>query len=754
MAASTKASSTARLKERLARGQRLTEDELVQLELSAVKRYNALTKEQEPLLQPQPQLQQPQKRAATPPPPPAHDLLDARARPVYHAKAGKPSEKQSSAQAEAPGNFSEEHMRELMELRELRESAQQARALLDEKAKELARVRQLRQAASDNPDVAVDLETTTTTTTTSTPQVAAPLTREGAEASRSTAAMPRPAPLPAPPPGMPAIPESSATVAASDGLTASAPPPIGQLRLHLATNHAKVLDLFREWDVDGGGTVRKVEMRRAVHSLGLEAPPSAIDALFESFDRDEGGGIRYKELCRELRREAEGELKPVVKDPRPGAGSMGLVEHIASTIQGVLKPADRRTRSDSLPSAAGTDTALAPTPAPLPPKGAPTSDGATAEAKPKTAAASKGKAASVRADPRDGVIWELISLVEIAAPWAAWQAAVSVGGLPNLTARPSAAAPSAAAPVRSLPPVRSVIADVVSTVALAMACRGVLLQLSVVGDVTAALAALAALAPLHAFAAFASLLLLLALMRQLAARVAPQATDAATAVLPLHSSDGLTPRRLAPFAHWSTLALAELLLASYASCWASPLQPFATPVVVVTAATGTVATDEVLVVARRLGSAHTLAAGSAGLLVMAAFWRALLMLLWHHQCLPQSLSGGPPTAPDQPAVKPTVAAAPAPAMSKPTAPARPTAFGKALAACCKKLTDTLQRLRVGSPKGRGAPASGKAAGSSGRGAIGGGKGRPAARSATPPRSSTPPPKAGSKSRGSASRQLM
>ncbi|KOO22403.1 voltage dependent ion channel [Chrysochromulina tobinii] len=80
-----------------------------------------------------------------------------------------------------------------------------------------------------------------------------------------------------------------------------------EIRLALAANHAKVLDLFRQWDVDGDGTVRKPELRKAVALLGYDVPNVEVDKLFESFDRDGGGAIEYKELQRVIRRQAEAE---------------------------------------------------------------------------------------------------------------------------------------------------------------------------------------------------------------------------------------------------------------------------------------------------------------------------------------------------------------------------------------------------------------------------------------------------------------
>ena len=46
-----------------------------------------------------------------------------------------------------------------------------------------------------------------------------------------------------------------------------------QLRDALVNNAVRVIDLFREWDEDGDGTVSKKEFRKAIIHLGLEVPP-------------------------------------------------------------------------------------------------------------------------------------------------------------------------------------------------------------------------------------------------------------------------------------------------------------------------------------------------------------------------------------------------------------------------------------------------------------------------------------------------
>ena len=56
-------------------------------------------------------------------------------------------------------------------------------------------------------------------------------------------------------------------------------PPPSQLRNMLSKNAVRVIDLFREWDEDGDGTVSKKEFRKAMPLLGLEvSPPPAAAA--------------------------------------------------------------------------------------------------------------------------------------------------------------------------------------------------------------------------------------------------------------------------------------------------------------------------------------------------------------------------------------------------------------------------------------------------------------------------------------------
>ena len=86
-----------------------------------------------------------------------------------------------------------------------------------------------------------------------------------------------------------------------------------QLRLALTSNMAKVVDLFKEWDINHDGRISKVEFRRSITRLLDERPPKeAVDALFDEMDADRGGTIEYRELYKLLRRrKSDGPRKPL-----------------------------------------------------------------------------------------------------------------------------------------------------------------------------------------------------------------------------------------------------------------------------------------------------------------------------------------------------------------------------------------------------------------------------------------------------------
>ena len=82
-----------------------------------------------------------------------------------------------------------------------------------------------------------------------------------------------------------------------------APPVKEQLKDALQKNLARVMDLFRELDVDSNGMVSIMEFRQALPLLfGPDGCPEEVaDELFVSFDKDGGGTVDYRELQRALR---------------------------------------------------------------------------------------------------------------------------------------------------------------------------------------------------------------------------------------------------------------------------------------------------------------------------------------------------------------------------------------------------------------------------------------------------------------------
>jgi Ca2+-binding EF-hand superfamily protein len=78
--------------------------------------------------------------------------------------------------------------------------------------------------------------------------------------------------------------------------------------------HSRVIDMFRQYDLNGNGVVCREEFRTALPLLGLRGyARSDMDVLFEATDTDKSGQIEYAELWRLLRGGAEVELAPSLK---------------------------------------------------------------------------------------------------------------------------------------------------------------------------------------------------------------------------------------------------------------------------------------------------------------------------------------------------------------------------------------------------------------------------------------------------------
>ena len=47
-----------------------------------------------------------------------------------------------------------------------------------------------------------------------------------------------------------------------------------------------MIDLFRRWDVDHDGTISRAEFRQGIQTIGFDASPTDIDAIFDDIDLD------------------------------------------------------------------------------------------------------------------------------------------------------------------------------------------------------------------------------------------------------------------------------------------------------------------------------------------------------------------------------------------------------------------------------------------------------------------------------------
>ena len=283
------------------RGEKLTEDELVQLEMAAVSKYEKLTARDG-------------KTGAT--------AQSAAAASRAASSAGgstrsvsSSSKKQPLPPAYEPNRDGIAELDEMHELRELRLAAQKERATLEETTTQLKKLRSLRLQVAKDPACAAAIPSTRRLEATFPLPDRRGISSAPYDPYQSSSAF--------------AAAASSSSGYAAAGASSSSTPVdavsamMAQLRSTLAANHAKVLDLFRTWDRNGDGTVGKPEMRRAIASLGFDAPAEAVDLLFESFDRDGGGAIEYKELYRVLRREAEAEARLRGSPTMQRAGTSG-----------------------------------------------------------------------------------------------------------------------------------------------------------------------------------------------------------------------------------------------------------------------------------------------------------------------------------------------------------------------------------------------------------------------------------------------
>ena len=93
----------------------------------------------------------------------------------------------------------------------------------------------------------------------------------------------------------------------------------------------EMLNLFKEYDVDGNGTIDKSEFRRAVAAIGLEYEDEIVDIVFDSYDADGSGEMEYKEFVqyslRDSLKRSAGRVMTLFRQwDRDGSGSVDKKE--------------------------------------------------------------------------------------------------------------------------------------------------------------------------------------------------------------------------------------------------------------------------------------------------------------------------------------------------------------------------------------------------------------------------------------------
>ena len=76
---------------------------------------------------------------------------------------------------------------------------------------------------------------------------------------------------------------------------------IESLRKAIVGNMQRTLNLFREWDCDGNGSIEREEFAHALSVLSLETDSSVATALFDALDDDHNGALSFSELHSKLR---------------------------------------------------------------------------------------------------------------------------------------------------------------------------------------------------------------------------------------------------------------------------------------------------------------------------------------------------------------------------------------------------------------------------------------------------------------------
>ena len=122
-------------------------------------------------------------------------------------------------------------------------------------------------------------------------------------------------------------------------MAAAAGDAIEKLRATLATDWARVRDVFSAWDEDQSGQIDKREWEKAL-AVMYAVPADVSSAVFESLDTDGSGSLDYREVHKAIRQGASIELDASLRD-----GAAGEIETGAHNRHALRKEGPQTTHS-------------------------------------------------------------------------------------------------------------------------------------------------------------------------------------------------------------------------------------------------------------------------------------------------------------------------------------------------------------------------------------------------------------------------
>ena len=122
------------------------------------------------------------------------------------------------------------------------------------------------------------------------------------------------------------------------------------LRAKIASSMQRTFNLFREWDVDGNGSIDRDEFARALAVLGLEPDARNAVALFDALDDDKSGSLEFSELNARLRQRIDVAKHVREREQRRAGKPAEARQHSSAALEeaGSLMAKLRRTLASNL----------------------------------------------------------------------------------------------------------------------------------------------------------------------------------------------------------------------------------------------------------------------------------------------------------------------------------------------------------------------------------------------------------------------